>query len=89
MGLLNSSQVAELRTGGGPAFRTRHRAPSLPLLPCTGPTSPSEKISPEPHQAIFPGQPESVAEVHHREPKSLASVYTKIKSRENFDCFTV
>jgi hypothetical protein len=49
------------------AFSVTHFSPNLPL-PLMGPSSCSENISPEPHHAIFPGHPWSVAEVHQRAP---------------------
>jgi len=59
------------------AFSVTHFSPNLPL-PLTGPSSCSENISPEPHHAIFPGHPWSVAEVHQRAPASLTAQFYKI-----------
>jgi hypothetical protein len=67
-GLLFSAQEAALRVPG--LLRATHRSRSF--TPPSNENSVFANGTPDPHHAIFPGHPASVADVHHRLPSNFS-----------------
>jgi hypothetical protein len=67
-GLLFSAQEAALRVPG--LLRATHRSRSF--IPPSNESSVFANGTPDPHHAIIPGHPASVADVHHRLPSNFS-----------------
>ena len=75
-GLLFSVQEAAPSAAG--LLSTTHCSEPLTPPASNEPSSSFENVTPDPHHAIFPGHPASVADVHQRLPNNLTNTWEKL-----------